>query len=104
MDHKLSLVMVSLDARQIEIVHDLILSQGVDMPELRIDLLDHICCMIEERMTDGDDFKQALNKSFELFGTNELIEIQELTIYLLTQKQNKTSRLIEEFYFGVYPI
>jgi hypothetical protein len=93
MDHKLSQVMESLNERHIEIVHDLILSKGVDLPELRIDLLDHICCMIEERMMAGADFNQALNKSFELFGNNELIEIQELTIYLLTQKQNKMKKV-----------
>jgi hypothetical protein len=85
--------MESLDERHIEIVHDLILSKGVDLPELRIDLLDHICCMIEERMMVGADFDEALNKSFEMFGNNELIEIQEATIYLLTQKQNKMKKV-----------
>ena len=81
-----------LDEKQIEIVHDLILSKGVDMPELRIDLLDHICCMIEERMMAGADFDKALNQSFGSFGNNELIEIQEATQYFLTYKLNKMKK------------
>ena len=45
--------MVCLNENQVDEIRQLIEARGAEMEELTNDLLDHICCMIEDRMSLG---------------------------------------------------
>lgn len=68
--------------REIEV---LIEARGVEMKELSYDLVDHICCMIEEKMESGKNYSSALEESIASFGKKGIRQIQEETTFLLTK-------------------
>lgn len=85
--------MAELTIKQVNLIHDLIVDHGIDYDELKMDILDHICCMIEEKMDSGFDFKESLSLSTEKFGLHQLSDLQETTFYLLTLKLRKMKKL-----------
>lgn len=84
--------MAVLDKHQVDQIHDLLVSYGVTYEALQIDLLDHICCMVEQKMDNDLNFDESLSLSIEKFGLSKLAEIQEATIYLLTIKLRKMKK------------
>lgn len=78
--------MVTLSGKEVNIIHDFLVDHGVDYEPLRDDLLDHICCSIEEKMENGMPFREAFAVSVEEFGESGIERTQQATIYLLTKK------------------
>ncbi len=82
-----------LSDRQIDQVNDILVNQGVTYEELRNDLLDHICCIIEEGIEQDKNFSLCLEEALERFGLENFRTIQESTMYLLNQKLNKMKKV-----------
>ncbi|MEZ5017869.1 MAG: hypothetical protein R2800_12500 [Flavipsychrobacter sp.] len=78
--------MYTLTDEQIDYIADDIRRNGVSMEDLQLNLLDHICCIIERDYKDGDNFKQLYQQTLQQFYTTELKEIEEETINLLNIK------------------
>lgn len=78
--------MYTLSDEQVDHIADDIRRNGVNMEDLQLNLLDHICCIIERDMKDGDDFYQIYQQTIKQFYKKELSEIEEETINLLTFK------------------
>ncbi len=75
----------------------MILARGAEMEELTNDLLDHICCMIEERLTSESDYDEVLHETMAVFGNDGIRNIQDETTYLLTKNilvMKKTTHII----------
>ena len=45
--------MAQLKQNQVDSIFDLLLTHGVSYESLQLDLLDHICCMVEQKMDNG---------------------------------------------------
>ncbi len=58
---------------------------GIKAESLRLNLLDHICIIIEENMEEGDDFHQIYEATIKTFYRYELSELEIETNYLLYQ-------------------
>ena len=78
--------MYNLSEQQIEYILNDIRRNGVEMEDLQLNLLDHICCIIEKNLKEGDDFEDFYRKTVKQFCKHELWEIEEETIILLTIK------------------
>jgi hypothetical protein len=78
--------MVKLTDDQIEFIRAEIAANGVTIEDLQLNLLDHICCILENEMSEGDDFKLFFADVLPRFFTQHLREIQEETELLLTFK------------------
>lgn len=78
--------MVSLSDEQIAFIENDIRIRGITSPELGIDLLDHICCLIERELDEYRNFEAVYQKTLALFGDNGLKEIQDETNRLLIFK------------------
>ncbi len=89
--------MEQLNDQQVKIIHDILVKHGITYNALHIDLLDHICCMVEENMDNGLDFDESLTLSISKFGVSNIYQIQENTIYLLTLKLNKMKKVVGIF-------
>lgn len=85
--------MAELNHKQVDIISDLVLDHGVSYRELQTDIVDHLCCMVEQKMDSGCDFRQSLTLSTKEFGVQTLPEIQEDTLYLLTLKLRKMKKV-----------
>ena len=57
--------------------------RGIKTESLRLNLLDHICIIIEENMEEGGDFLQFYTGTIKAFCQNELCELEIETNYLL---------------------
>jgi hypothetical protein len=77
--------MVDLTEQNISEIELLIEARGVEMKELSYDLVDHVCCMIEEKMEKGKSYASALEESIASFGKKGIRQIQEETTFLLTK-------------------
>jgi hypothetical protein len=61
-------------------------SKGILMEELRFSLLDHICCLLEEELSEPYDFREEYEKVLPRFFKRELHEIQQETELLIQFK------------------
>ncbi|MFP4291110.1 MAG: hypothetical protein ACLFQ0_05755 [Cyclobacteriaceae bacterium] len=72
-----------LSDEQVEIIRAMIDQSKLNMQELKDDLLDHLCCVVEYEMQQGLPFEKAAQKAFVRVCPNGLEEIQRETIFLL---------------------
>lgn len=72
-----------IDAKYEERIIEEINNSSIKNQELKDDLIDHFCCLIEIEMTRGLSFDEALEKAYMQTAPNGLDEIQQETIFLL---------------------
>jgi murein DD-endopeptidase MepM/ murein hydrolase activator NlpD len=82
-----------LNKKQIQLLHELLEQQGLDYAPLQEELLDHVCCAIEDEMATGNSFDEATKKVLDTFGKGEIDEIQTATIQSLNQKFNTMKKI-----------
>lgn len=85
--------MGSLSENQIDYINDVLINHGIGYDELRHDLLDHVCCMIEKELNNSKGFEVCLEEALQTFGKENFKVIQESTLYLLNQKLNKMKKI-----------
>ncbi len=78
--------MYVLNEQQISFILDDIRRNGIEMEELQLNLLDHICCIVENEMPPDKNFDDFYRSIIPRFFKRELREIQEETNLLLTFK------------------
>ena len=59
---------------------------GLTYDRLMDDMLDHVCCMVEEGMEEGNDFETSYHKVLDAIGERSLPEIQHQTLLNLDKK------------------
>ncbi len=78
--------MYCLNDKQIDFILNDISARGVGMESLQQNLLDHICCIIEQNLEADGDFESFYQKTIKTFYKDALWEIEEETLLLLTFK------------------
>lgn len=71
---------------QVDFILNDIKTNGVNTEDLQYNLLDHMCCIIENEMTDRDNFYEFYERILPRFFKKEWKELQEETDNLLTFK------------------
>ncbi|MDH5476140.1 MAG: hypothetical protein OEX22_10645 [Cyclobacteriaceae bacterium] len=84
--------MSALSQLQIELIRGDIRQNGVELVDLEEDLLDHICCTIEEQLDGTMSFEELYQSAKKKVFPNGYREIQEATNYLITQKYNNMKK------------
>ncbi len=95
--------MYSVNDQQIDYILNDIRRRGVEMEDLQYNLLDHICCIVEQNLESGGNFEDFYNKTIPKFFKHELWEIEEETILLLTYKNYYTMKKAM-IYGGVFSL
>src|SRR5688572_13284280 len=78
--------MYCLSEEQIDFISRDIRARGVKMESLQQDLLDHVCCIIEQNLEANGDFEGFYFATIQSFYKQELKEIEDETLFLLTNK------------------
>jgi hypothetical protein len=73
-----------LNETQIALIDTCVAMSGVEQKGLQLDLVDHVCSMVEERLDAGESFENALNQALKRFGSEGLRNIQKETYSVLT--------------------
>ncbi len=76
-----------LTNNQVNYIDALLKEEGIRFQPVKEELLDHICCMVEEHISADCPFHIAVEKSFSEFQENELEQLQKQSIYLFTYKK-----------------
>lgn len=74
---------MKVSAEQVAAIKQEIERSGIINESLRNDILDHLCCVVEIKLSKGKNFEQALQESIQELAPDGLIEIQRETIFLL---------------------
>ncbi len=53
---------------------------------LQEELLDHLCCAVEEKLAQGEPFQEAMDNAFRLFGGGEFEAIERQTLLSIKSK------------------
>ncbi len=93
--------MYCISDQQIAFILNDIGARGVKMEDLQLNLLDHICCIIEQQLEEDGNFEQFYATTIRKFYKDELMEIEEETISLLTNKNYYVMKKIM-IYSGVF--
>jgi hypothetical protein len=67
---------MKLNPAQIKFIKSDIFNTGVRLEPLQEDLLDHICCLVEEELEVTPHFKKAYLKAVGSFGNLRLLHVQ----------------------------
>lgn len=86
--------MYQISDLQIDYILNDISARGVEMESLQQNLLDHICCIIENNLEENGDFESFYQKTIETFYKDQLWEIEEETLQLLTFKNYYTMKKV----------
>lgn len=94
------MAMRNLTEKEIETIVQKVNSSKIEFDEMREDLIDHLCCSIEDDIKKGLSFEQAYNDAFNNICPDGFDEIQRETVFLLTYKKIKTIKRI--LYLSAY--
>ncbi len=72
-----------------ERIRDDLVSRGLTYDRLIDDVLDHVCCLVEEYMSDGRDFESSYDQVLDSIGEKSLPEIQHQTLLNLDKKYQR---------------
>lgn len=86
--------MYRISDKQIDYILNDISARGVEMDSLQQNLLDHVCCIIEQNLEENGDFESFYKKTIQTFYKGELWKIEEETLQLLTNKNYYTMKKI----------
>ena len=78
--------MYCLSEEQIAFIRNDISRNGIETEDLQSNLLDHICCIIEQNLEENGDFGSFYSATLKTFYKKELREIEEETKSLLLFK------------------
>lgn len=76
--------MSRLTDEQIEFIEQQVNRSQIDSNDLKEDLIDHFCCVIEEYIDMGKTFEESYNTAYQIVCPNGFNEIYKETLLLLT--------------------
>jgi hypothetical protein len=88
-----------LDERHVELVRQEVERSHITSPLLKDDLIDHLCCSIEEELARGNEFSKSLQGAIDDLAPRGLYKIQIQTNVLLDSKYTNMKKLT--FLFGL---
>ena len=82
-----------LSDKQFESVQSQIETVELENYQLKLDLLDHIACSIEELMEEGQSFESASNDIFRTFSNRHIKRIEYTTERLTMNNMKKHTKI-----------
>ena len=86
--------MFKLRDEHIDFISADIRKRGIYLDDLHDNLLDHVCCIIENEMQEEQDFQTFYSDVIQRFFEKELSEIEDETFLLVTFKNYHTMKTI----------
>lgn len=86
--------MYKLKDKHIDYILNDISARGVTIEDLQYNLLDHICCIIENNLEENGDFENFYSQTVKRFFKAELKEIEDETISLIIFKHYYTMKKV----------
>ena len=78
---------MKLTPEQEAIIQDVVNSHGLKLRSLQDDLVDHLCCVVENGLGKEKPFEQLLHEAIADLAPDGLNTIEQKTLFLLTSKR-----------------
>lgn len=78
---------MKLTPEQEDMISVSVKNQGIQLPSLQDDVIDHLYCVIESQLGKGKDFDKLLEEAIHDIAPNGLKDIQHQTLFLLNAKR-----------------
>lgn len=89
---------MKLSDEQVNTIRQVLAGSGITHEKLRDDVLDHLCCVMEVKLSGSADFAQVLQESVNELAPDGLSTIQHETVFLL----NSTKiMLMKKFMYSI---
>ena len=89
--------MVTLNDNQVELICERIFKNPLEDTDLQDSLLDHFCCFIESKMSEGLSFEEGFRQASISIAPNGVGEIEEELFFIKHFKTNLTMKRILYF-------
>jgi len=76
-----------LSDEQVEIIQSYIEKSGIHLQSLQEDVLDHLCCVLEENEKVNEDFEKNLQDAINDLAPEGLFKLENETVFLLSSKK-----------------
>jgi hypothetical protein len=90
-------MIVELTEEQVLFIQNRLEELGLNYVPLQGEILDHVCCMTEQKMGEGYSFAYSADAIFKVFGKDELKKLQDETISLTHQKSSLMKNIVFAF-------
>ena len=99
-------MVMELNKSQVNKVEKYLRGIGVENRLSIDDFLDHMCCMIEQRITEGSSFEESLDSAINELSYSKIKEIELFTLKLINMETSFSSRtsLLAAIPFGIFGI
>ena len=87
--------MPELTPEQIVLISRYIKKQEITFSHLPDELIDHLCCNVEDEMLNGSPFSEAFKRVKSKISSSRLKEIQKETLYAVDKKYRKMKNLMK---------
>jgi len=78
---------MKLSADQVDIIREFIAASGIRMESLQADVLDHLCCVLEDSKETNLNFQARLQQAAEDLAPEGLEKLETETVFLLNSKK-----------------
>ncbi|AXT61310.1 hypothetical protein D1816_13460 [Aquimarina sp. AD10] len=78
---------MKLTVEQEEKISQYVFDQGLKIPSLSDDVIDHLCCVIESELGKEKSFDELLSNAITDIAPNGLADLENKTIFLLNSKR-----------------
>jgi hypothetical protein len=74
---------MKLSEAEVNLITDAVIRERITIDTLRDDLIDHLCCVVEHKISDGASFNEAFVEAMKELAPHGLHELQQETFFLL---------------------
>lgn len=78
---------MKLSSEQIGIIQERVESSNIGIQTLKDDIIDHLCCVVEDQLGKGKNFETSLEGAIHELAPDGFDEIQRETIFLLNSNK-----------------
>jgi len=96
--------MYQLDHQQIDFILSDLQQRGIRTESLRLNLLDHICILIEENLEENGDFHQYYTTVLPKFYNQELRELEEEAHLLMAMQRGHLLLTRNQFFLLLFAV
>jgi len=89
--------MVTLNENQVELICERIFKNPLQDTDLQDSLLDHFCCFVESKMSEGFSFQESVKEASVFIAPNGVGEIEEELFFIIHFKTQITMKRILYF-------
>ena len=78
---------MKLTEAEVNLITEAVIRERITIDTLRDDLIDHLCCVIEHKLSTGISFNDAFVEAMKELAPDGLHELQQETIFLLNNEK-----------------